>query len=130
MLLPNPLQYRRKRKLPDAPAEAPAVPLALVSASFDPGVPAVTLGFDRPVDASGLNGALIIVDDGAASGMKFDGGGGVTVLGPATVRIDLVDIGGSAYPDVRLTAGSGNGIVAVGDGAEWAGVSALVLPFP
>jgi hypothetical protein len=56
--------------------------------------------------------------------------GAAIVLGPAGIRVNLEfveDIGGAG---VVLTAGAGNGIVAVGDGAAWAGASDVELPFP
>jgi hypothetical protein len=50
--------------------------------------------------------------------------------GPSAVVIGLLEIGPSISEDTVLSAGAGNGIVAVDDGGVWSGVSELVLPYP
>jgi hypothetical protein len=50
----------------------------------------------------------------------------------------VADVGGSRacgyeelpFPNTTMTVSAANGIVAAGDGASWAGVSELALPFP
>ena len=70
------------------------------------------------------------MDDGEFAGVQFQGVEPATLLGPAIVRVPLLDVQGWSSPDVRLTAAGDSGIVAVGDGAAWGGVSNVVLPFP
>ena len=53
-----------------------------------------------------------------------------TVLNPATIQIFLEQIGSPTMSDVELWATAASGIVATNDGGTWAGVTALVLPFP
>jgi hypothetical protein len=50
--------------------------------------------------------------------------------GPSAVVIGLLETGPSGSSDTLLTAGAGNGIVAIDDGGGWSGVTALVLPYP
>lgn len=104
------------------------VPLTLVSAAFDDG-PNVTLAFDRAIDVTALDGAAVVVDDPVVTGVLYEATGGPVLLDPATVRITLNAIGDPSGTDVRLTAGAGNGIVAVDDGGAWAGAINLLLPF-
>ena|SRR5688572_8313402 len=131
MLLPAPPLYPRKRKprprgnRPPAPAAA----LTLVAADYDPGT-AVILTFDRAIDISSLDGSAIIIDDGAFQGFRYSATLAAALTAPATVRIELDGVEEFVGPDVRMTAGAGNGIVAVDDGGTWAGVVNVVLPLP
>lgn len=89
----------------------------------------VELTFDRAIDMNALDAAQITVDDGPFSGTLWVGVGS-TLIGPATVRIELGEFDPSSSAETSLTAGAGTGIVAVNDGGTWAGVSGLLLPFP
>jgi hypothetical protein len=100
-----------------------------VAAAYDPGT-SIELTFGRAIDIAGLDGSVIVIDDGSISGFRYAATLAATLLGPAVVRIELDGIEEFAGPDVRLTAGAANGIVAVGDGAMWAGVTNVELPFP
>ncbi len=103
-------------------------PPVLTSATYETDA-AVTLTFDRPVDISGILASFIVVDDGQFTNTRYEGGG-AELAGAASVWIELVPIGAASGGTVRLMAGAGNGIVATADGAAWAGVSDVALPFP
>ena len=62
--------------------------------------------------------------------MRYVGGGPVEQVGPASVLVPLDEDGEFVGTGVRLTVTAGNGIVAVDDGAAWAGVTDVELPFP
>lgn len=104
-------------------------PVTLVAATYDAGVPYIQLTFDRAVDVSGLVGLAITVNDGVEAGGIFAATGAVTIVSPTTVRIELSELSASSTPSTTLTATADNGIVADGDGAAWAGVSNVALPF-
>jgi hypothetical protein len=123
--MPREVSFRRAR----FPCEPIVGPLTLVSAAYEPGT-LIELSFDRAIDIAGLDGSVIVIDDGSISGFRYAATLVATLIGPAVVRIELDGIEEFAGPDVRMTAGAANGIVAVGDGAAWAGVSNVVLPFP
>jgi hypothetical protein len=106
------------------------VPLTLISAFYEDGTSRLLLEFDRPIDIAGYNGAAILVNDGAINGVQYDGQGGITPTGPASVEIALVEVQVWSGPDVRLNATPISGIVAVDDGGTWPGVTNLLLPFP
>ena len=112
------------------PAAVPLGPLTLVAATYDAGVPYIELTFDRAVDVSGLDGSQVTVNDGVEAGGFFAADGAVTVISPTTVRVELSELSSSSTPSTTLTATADNGIVAADDGAAWAGVSAVGMPFP
>jgi len=58
------------------------------------------------------------------------GQGGATLVDPMTVQVPLDRIGDSSESGVHLFVSASSGIVASGDGAAWAGVRDLALPFP
>jgi hypothetical protein len=105
--------------------------LMLVSAVYnDDDDPMVTLVFNRPIDIAGLIATAIQVNDAQSRHQLFDAAGGTALLDPVTVRFTLEIIGASSGAGQQLTAEADNGIVAVGDGAAWAGATELALPFP
>jgi hypothetical protein len=122
----KPIRYRQKIAAAEA---APAVAVALVSASYDLDDGSVILTFDRAVNASALDASAITVNDGEFAAGLFVGSGPATVINPTTIKLFLEEIGGPTVNDVELTATAASGIVAVDDGGTWAGVTALVLPF-
>jgi hypothetical protein len=128
VILPAPPNFRRRRRRPDR--LNPPAALTLVQASYQPGVPSIRLAFDRAIDVSALAGTQIVIADGSINALRYDAQGDVTVINLSTIEIGLVDIESWAGPDVRLTASSASGIVAVDDGGTWAGVTDLLLPFP
>jgi hypothetical protein len=103
--------------------------LVLVAATFVAG-DAVTLTFDRAIDASGVVGSAIVVDDGGDTGYRFRANGYVTMIDPQTARLEVVDVEPTSSTTTTLDASAGNGIVAVEDGGAWPGVVGLALPFP
>ena len=119
---------RRRKREPIASSPAPVGPLTLVACAYDPGM-WVELTFDRAIDIAGIDGEAITIDDGDAA-IRFRGTEDVTLTGPATVRIVVTGFDDWFEPGVTMTATGANGIVAVGDGAAWAGVSSVVIPFP
>ena len=133
MLIPTtPLIYRKRPARAGRPRQfgPPPAALTLVEASFDEGGQTVRLSFDRAIDIDGLVGAQITVDAGNVTGTIYEALGPATLDGPSAVVIGLLEIGPSESPDTLLSAGAGNGIVAIDDGGAWAGVSELVLPYP
>ena len=125
--IPAPLRVRRKRKQGPT-SDAPAA-LTLVSAIYEAGA-AVTLTFDRAIDIAGLDGNVVMVEDGVHSQFRYAGTAGATLLSPTTVQIELAGVEEFVGPDIRLNVGITNGIVAVDDGGTWLGASDVELPFP
>ncbi len=118
---------RRRRRQPRAVAPAA---LMLVAAEYQEGV-WVRLTFDRPIDISAMNGSAITVDDGPLSGtlwvgLEFSG----TLIGQATVQIELDPYDPSSSAQTLLNGAAGNGIVASEGGGTWGGVTNVALPFP
>jgi hypothetical protein len=131
ILHPKPRRSRggRGRATPTTP---PVGPLTLTSAIYegDDSPQFLTMAFDRAIDTSAMVGTAITVRDGGLNERNYKATGPVTRPDAMTVRIQLVEVGPVSGDDIELTATSSNGIVAVGDGAAWAGVTNLVLPFP
>ena len=128
MLIIPAIPVRRIHKT--RPPVVPAAALTLVSATYDIETESVILTFDRAVDASAYDPAAITVQDGVYAGGSFVGSGPATVVNPTTIQVFLEQIGSPTVNDVELWATAGTGIVAVDDGGTWAGVTAVVLPFP
>jgi hypothetical protein len=129
MLVIPPIKYQKrnvplKKKQPAAPKA-----LTLVSATYDPTGPRVTLTFDRAVDASGMDVGQVRVFDGATTFRNYVGQGVQTAETPQSVRVSLQELGATGAGNVTLTVLEENGIVAVDDGGTWSGVSDLSLPF-
>jgi len=82
------------------------------------------------VDVAGYDPAAITVQDGEFAAGLFVGSGPATVVNPTTIQVFLEQIGSPTVSDVELWATAGTGIVATDDGGTWAGVTAVVLPFP
>ena len=131
LLFPHP-RFRKPRghagrvapAAPPAPGGAPV----LVAASCDES-PTLTLVFDRPVDVSGMDVAAIRVDNGLLM-FSYAGWQAPVLLDPTTVQVLLEGTTDYDGPGVILDAPGGAGIVAAEDGAAWAGVDDLALPFP
>jgi len=123
------IPFRRRRKAGGA-VQAPPAALTLVSATYDIETESVILSFDRAVDVAAYDPAAITVQDGEFAAGLFVGSGPATVVNPTTIQVFLEQIGSPTVSDVELWATAGTGIVAVDDGGTWAGVTAVVLPFP
>ena len=132
MLLFPSAKFRKPRRRAKGAPSAPPAALTLVAAAFDDAseVPAMTLTFDRAIDVAGLDGYQVTLADGVYAGLLYAATGTVTMLSPASVRIELNTIGEAEPGGVHLTATAASGIVAVDDGGTWGGVTDLELPFP
>jgi hypothetical protein len=128
-----PAKRPRRPKPPMAPVTTspPVGALTLVSAVYAAGpTAALVLTFNRAIDVGAIDGWAILVDAGAIDGVRLVATGAVTMAGPAAVRLGREEIASASGPTTLLTAEASNGIVAAGDGAGWAGVTELLLPFP
>jgi hypothetical protein len=131
MFVPSVPKFRKRYKpLKRKGAEAPPVAIVLASATYDIETESVILTFDRAVDASAYDPAAITVQDGEFAVGLFVGSGPATVVNPTTIQVFLEQIGSPTVSDVELSATAASGIVAVDDGAAWAGVTGLALPWP
>ena len=129
-MLIKPIKLYRPRRRPAGRAgqmPAPVVPPTLVAVAIDY-ENSVELTFDRAIDVAGVDPAELSVDD-ASVGWSYVGAAPVTLVNPTTVRVTLQEAGDSTGPDTRMTVTAGNGIVALGDGGTWTGVSDVVIPF-
>ena len=88
----------------------------------------VRLTFDRDIDVSGIVPAKVRVND-AELGDLMEGSSPVMLLTPQRVEINLLYLSAATGPGLTLTVGPGNGIVALEDGAAWAGVTNVAIPF-
>jgi hypothetical protein len=107
----------------------PPAALTLVFATFDPGLLILRLGFDRAINLSGLVPGQLFVNDHDTD-TQYTGLGPGVLIDPTTADIEMQFLASMGFPDTRLVATSGNGIVAVDDGGTWPGVFDLLLPFP
>ena len=122
------IPFIRRRK-PGAATQAATAP-TLVAAAFgvDDGA-FVTLTFDRAVAVDGFDSASVSVEQQVLESVYV--ASSAVLLDPVTVKVELfADAPCPAGPDVLLTAGADNGIVAAEGGEPWAGVSDVELPFP
>ena len=124
--IPAPPRIHRKRKR--VTATSPVSPLTLVSATYEPG-DSVTLTFDRAIDIDALDAAAVVLMDGEYAFGRFVGSAGASLASATTVVVPLTMGEGWLTAGVRLTVSAANGIVASEDGAAWAGVTELELPF-
>ena len=121
-----PAKPRRHHKTRLSAARGPGA-LVLVSAVYVPST-SLELTFGRAIDIGGLVENQILINDGP-TGLQFQDIPPPTLTGPAKVRFDVLDVQPWTSADVRLNASALTGIVAAGDGAAWAGVTDLLLPF-
>jgi hypothetical protein len=128
MLANVPAKFRKRTAKPNLPAKPALAPLTLVSASYESTV-SLTLTFNRAIDVSAIAGSAIVVDDGII-GFRYAGTGGATLLSATVLELLLEGVEELPFVGVHLSATSANGIVALGDGAPWAGATDVALPFP
>jgi hypothetical protein len=119
--LTKPFIRRRRRRRP--------VTLTLVEATYNDS-DAVHLRFDRPVNIDSVDVTQVTINDPEFSGNTFVGTGEAVLETPTMVYVPLAVTGTATGTGVQLTASADTGIVAAGDGAAWAGVTELQLPFP
>ena len=126
------LRSRKRRGKPKrnaAPAPPPVVGPVLVAAQWDVGATLLTLTFDRAVNATGLQPDSVVVFDGSAV-TEYRNNGDVGQPTPESAEILMAEFGEFTGSGQHMTAIAGNGIVSQSDGAAWAGVTNLFLPFP
>jgi len=135
LLFPPPFHRTPRRRIARgaaAPVPPPVGPV-LVLASFmvdEVGVGVLTLGFDVPVEVSGIVPEEIEVVDGPG-GLAYVGSGPVTVLSPSSLTVAMAASEETGGPEVLLNASALTGIVAAIGGGAWAGTGGAVeLPIP
>ncbi len=105
----------------------PVAALNLVAAEF--GLePLVDLAFDRAIDIGAIDLAAFLVHDGATA-MVYQGTAEAFLVNATTVRVPLSELEPWTGSGTHLIVSANNGIVAVDDGAQWAGVTDVELPF-
>ena len=80
------------------------------------------------MDLAEANPPAITVDDGNLGIRWF--ADSATATSATTVELNLAYLTEMSFTGIHMTATDANGIVAASDGAEWAGVAELELPFP
>src|SRR4051812_912609 len=120
--LPAKTRVKRRRHEDVSSAAALTLASAVYGMSSSPS-PTLTLVFDRAVDISAMDGSVIVVHDSPYSGENWAALGAATLLDPVTAQIFLADQGDATGEELVLDAGVTNGIVAVDNGAVWAGVT-------
>lgn len=121
-----PPRHARRKHIFTAPP--PVEPLTLVSATYQPEGPSVTLGFDQAIDLAAFVPSAVEVNDPSVN-VAFYAGASVLASTANSVTVTLSYLDAPFGEDVMMSAGAGNGIVAVNGGEEWDGVMNLVLPF-
>jgi hypothetical protein len=126
MLIEPPPRFRKDRRRVKSPSAVPTPPPpglgpVLVGTRYDPDGFTIQLAFDQAIVITGLNGAVITVNDPDAAAL-YEATGQAQLADARTVVIGLVSEGSSSGSQLVLNAGAGNGIVAQAGGGEWAGV--------
>ena len=132
MLVPTTRQYRKRRGRVAKSAKIAPPALTLIEAEFTYVGPGATLRleFDRAIDLDGFNPPAITVQDPSGTGWAYVGTGVVDTPNPQTVVVEMGQTGSAEGTLDVVTATGATGIVAVDDGAPWAGVTGLGLPYP
>ncbi len=120
-IIPAKPRVWRKRRA-SSPSSAPPTALVLMDAEYEEAT-WVWLTFDRPVDIGALDGAAIVLDDPLYQLRRYAGQGATSLTAPNIVQIGLTDAGPATGTIVTVSATAMSGMVAVGDGGTWAGVS-------
>src|SRR5688572_12809514 len=124
-----PFLRRRRNRRPAAAPTPPVTGPVLVSAQWDVGTMVLTLTFDRPVNATGLQPDTVVVVDGSAV-TEYRCNGDVGQPTPESAEILVAEFGEFTGSGVAMTATEPTGIVAIDGGTQWGGVTNLALPFP
>jgi hypothetical protein len=122
-------KQRRHHKRRSVRAAPPA--LTLVQAIYPTDVSGtIDLKFDRAINVDAFDGEQVIVKDGTLLGAICNCAGPAELQDAQTVRLYLVNLEDYLLPNQLLSATGASGIVAADDGAAWAGVTDVALPFP
>ena len=128
-MLSAPITKTKTRRIAEKrSATPPPPPLVLVAANYDTTVLELFLTFDRAIDITSIDVSAFSVQDGE-DGNVVAGFGTPDIGTPNQALVYMVWVGDYGGPDIRMTAGAGNGIVAADDGGSWAGAVDMVLPF-
>jgi hypothetical protein len=111
------------------PLSTPPPAPVLVSALYNESEAQLELAFDRSIDISAIDPSQITVKDGVQNSSSYVGINAAQ-SGDQIVIIVLDPTGPYAVPEIKMSATSLNGIVALFGGGAWPGVSNLPLPFP
>ncbi len=103
--------------------------LTSAALEFD-GAVILRVSFDRDVNADALDAAEITVQDPGGTGFAYAGAQLISQPSANELLIELAETGSAVGTLDVMTATADTGIVAVDDGATWAGVTGLGLPFP
>jgi hypothetical protein len=106
------------------------MPLMLISVAWDTDEGVLSLTFDRAISIANINPDAIRLKDGITTQMILVPYPPLIVVGGDTFQMSVNDGVPFTDPVVLLNVAVGNGIVAVEDGAQWAGCSDLAVPFP
>lgn len=128
MIIIPPVKYRRRKRIRETQAQPPAEPPVLVAVAYFEGT-WVRLTFDRAISISNLAAEYLFVDDNVEGLQRYQGADNGTLLDPQTVQIGLDNAGVTTGSGIRLSATVDIGIAAASDGAEWEGVTDVVIPF-
>jgi hypothetical protein len=132
MLIVPPIPFRRRRKPAMAQEAPPPVAGPVLTAALLVSPEVLRLTFDRAIDIGGFDASQIDVQLPQQPGFDYEWIG-VGVAGrpaPQTLDVNLQKFGPPSGTQDRLTASATTGIVAADDGAPWAGVTDLPLPWP
>jgi hypothetical protein len=99
-----------------------------VGATYEQGA-AVELTFDVSINVDAFDPVSLTLFDGPA-GFQYVGTDAFEMVSPTTLRVPIIGTEEWTGAGVTMSVTNASGIVAVTDGAEWAGASALNLPFP
>src|SRR5688572_10327382 len=122
-------RHRRRQEVSSPPGPAA---LTLLEAEFTYVGPGATLrlAFDRAIDLSAFDPSQITVQDPLGTGFAFAGTGVVDTPDPQTVVVEMGQTVEAPGSSEVMSATGATGIVAIDDGAAWAGVTNLGLPYP
>lgn len=107
----------------------PVLPLALVSATYDPDFSSVTLTFNQDINTDAMVINSIMVVDAQFQGLVLRAFT-TTGLTANSVTVEMEFVETATGSGVTMTVDAGNGIVPASGGDEWPGLSAVALPFP
>ena len=131
MMTPTIPEFRKRRPRSKRVTSKAPPALMLVQAVYPTDTPgSIDLKFDRAINIDAFDGSQVIVKDGLILSAYCDCSGPAELRDAQTVRLFLVNIEDYFEPNQLLDATGESGIVASDDGAAWAGVTGLGLPYP